>query len=134
MEFRVHDRHLNRKGNSGGDRSMTLEEINKARDHYMGSYLEGRITWQEYEGFMGALDRWEGTTLKLTDQEIERYAPYHTFPEFKIAFDAYMAGRRYEGDPNSVGGQAADRGAECAMRRQRIQFKSVGATRQNKGR
>jgi hypothetical protein len=61
--------------------------------------------------------------MDMTQDEIERYAPYHTFPEFKQGFDAYLAGRRYEGDPNSVGGQAADRGAECAMRRQMAELR-----------
>jgi len=64
--------------------------------------------------------------MNLTPEEIERYAPYHTFPEFKIAFDAYRVGRRYEGDPNSIGGQAADRGAECAMRRNMRKLREAG--------
>ena len=60
----------------------------------------------------------------LTPEEIERYAPYHTFPEFAQGFDAYMAklpwpiARKDRGiNANSVGGQAYDRGLECAMRR-----------------
>lgn len=56
-------------------------------------------------------------TLQLTEAEIEGYMPYHTFPEFRIAFDAYVAGCRYEGDPNGVGGQAADRGDVQGARR-----------------
>ncbi len=30
---------------------------------------------------------------ELTANEVERYAPYHTFPEFKIGFDDYVAHR-----------------------------------------
>jgi hypothetical protein len=56
--------------------------------------------------------------MTLTQAEIARYAPYHTMPEFKLGFDAYtVAGRGAHLDPNTVGAQAYDRGAECAMRR-----------------
>ena len=58
------------------------------------------------------------STLKLTPDEIERYAPYHTFPEFARGFSDYNECIRwawYDG----VQAQAYDRGAECAMRRQR---------------
>jgi hypothetical protein len=43
--------------------------------------------------------------MEMSHAEIERYAPYHTFPEFPELRD--------------VPGQAYDRGAECAMRRLR---------------
>jgi hypothetical protein len=53
--------------------------------------------------------------MDMTQEEIERYAPYHAYPEFKQGFDDYMECRLREYD--GVKGQAYDRGAECAMRR-----------------
>jgi hypothetical protein len=62
--------------------------------------------------------------LKLTNEEIERYAPYHEMPTFAYGFYEYVGGGdgaisighgRYSGDAQ----QAYDREAECAMRRQR---------------
>jgi hypothetical protein len=53
--------------------------------------------------------------MELTQAEIERYAPYHTFPEFAWGFDDYNDCRHRE--LHDVAGQAYDRGAECAMRR-----------------
>lgn len=57
--------------------------------------------------------------VELTAEEIERYAPYHTYPEFQLGFDEYGSGLWHGNrcDENTVGGQAYDRGAECAMRR-----------------
>jgi hypothetical protein len=56
--------------------------------------------------------------MNLTPEEIERYAPYHTFPEFEEGFNAYNAGCSYTLYEN-VAAQAWDRGVECAMRRWR---------------
>ena len=82
----------------------------------------------------------KNTTIRfpeLTANEVERYAPYHTFPEFKIGFDDYVAHRPWPVgriSPNSVGGQAYDRGAECAMRRWQAEFRRLGEIRRQKGR
>lgn len=62
------------------------------------------------------------TPLKLTTAELERYAPYHMWSEFGMGYDDYMLGATTghwvdRGDPNTVGGQAYDRGTECAMLR-----------------
>jgi hypothetical protein len=60
--------------------------------------------------------------MEMSQAEIERYAPYHTFPEFAEGYADYKAGLRdigYDG----VGGQAYDRGAECAMRRQMAELR-----------
>jgi hypothetical protein len=56
--------------------------------------------------------------MELMQAEIERYAPYHTFPEFAEGYADYLVAgfRGYDG----VKGQAYDRGAECAMRRGRM--------------
>jgi hypothetical protein len=53
--------------------------------------------------------------IDLTVAEAERYAPYHTFPEFAVGYNDHMIDKLadYEG----VAGQAYARGAECAMRR-----------------
>lgn len=58
--------------------------------------------------------------IKLTPEEVERYAPYHNFAEFWIGFDEYTRGHMRVGayEFQGVGGQAYDRGAELAMRRQ----------------
>jgi hypothetical protein len=68
--------------------------------------------------------------MELSQAEIERYAPYHTFPEFTFGYDDYMAklpwpiARQDRGiNPNSVGGQAYDRGLECAMRRRTAELR-----------
>ena len=53
--------------------------------------------------------------MELTHDEIERYAPYHTFPEFAEGYADYNDCRYRE--LHDVAGQAYDRGAECAMRR-----------------
>jgi hypothetical protein len=61
----------------------------------------------------------------LTATEIERYAPYHTFPEFAEGYADYTAGLRgigYDG----VQGQAYDRGAECAMRHSMAKMRREG--------
>jgi hypothetical protein len=60
-------------------------------------------------------------TMNLTTEEIERYAPYHRWRMFQIGFDDYTIGERWDHafSQNSAEGQAYDRGAECAMRRQR---------------
>ena len=61
--------------------------------------------------------------MELSQAEIERYAPYHTYHEFKWGFEDYEARRSRHHplakvvNPDSVGGQAYDRGLECAMRR-----------------
>lgn len=63
--------------------------------------------------------------MQLTQDEIERYAPYHTVLPFQHGYEDYMAGNRSrEPGSDSVGGQAYDRGAECAMRRQMAQYKT----------
>ena len=55
-------------------------------------------------------------TVKLTPEEIRRYAPYHTFPEFWDGFDDYNIGKlKYE--LSGIAGQAYYRGVECATRR-----------------
>ncbi len=58
-------------------------------------------------------------TMDLTKEEIERYAPYHTMPEFKHGYDDYNECAPFA-DYENVAGQAYDRGAECAMRRGRV--------------
>ena len=55
--------------------------------------------------------------MDLTPDEIERYAPYHTMPEFAEGYADYQHCKYREFD--GVAAQAYDRGAECAMRRQR---------------
>jgi len=55
-------------------------------------------------------------TAKLTPEEIQRYAPYHTFPEFWDGFDDYNIGK-LEFELSGLAGQAYDRGVECATRR-----------------
>jgi hypothetical protein len=57
--------------------------------------------------------------MELTHAEIERYAPYHTFPEFERGYMEYPSRREMEG----VAGQAYDRGAELAMRRRISAFR-----------
>jgi hypothetical protein len=57
--------------------------------------------------------------LVLTLEEIERYAPYHAYPAFRRGYDDYMESRHDWSVINTVEGRAYDRGAECAMRRQR---------------
>jgi hypothetical protein len=71
--------------------------------------------------------------MELTQAEIERYAPYHTFPEFEIGYLHYLGGApepEDEGFRNSVAGQAYDRGAECAMRRRQYTEGSHSLARQ----
>jgi hypothetical protein len=58
---------------------------------------------------------------ELTADEIERYAPYHTIPQFAIGYRDYERGVNFSDDYDGATGQAYDRGAECAMRRQRGQ-------------
>jgi hypothetical protein len=75
------------------------------------------------------------TFLKLTAAEIERYAPYHLWSEFTMGHDDYLLGalyghwtcRRPDGESlqEQVGGQAYDRGAECAMRRRMISHRKI---------
>jgi hypothetical protein len=62
--------------------------------------------------------------LKLTAEEKEKYAPYDNFPEFAQGFEDYMSDnpwpikRKDRGiKVNSAGGQAYNRGLECALRR-----------------
>lgn len=55
--------------------------------------------------------------LKLTQDEIRRYAPYYTMLSFAEGFADYIAGRKLQEHPGAFG-RAYDRGAECAMRRQ----------------
>jgi hypothetical protein len=57
--------------------------------------------------------------MNLTPEEIERYAPYHTMCEFETGFTDYELGQNFSDSFHDVAGQAYDRGAECAMRRQR---------------
>jgi hypothetical protein len=56
-------------------------------------------------------------------QLFEEYAPYHNFAEFHIGFDDYTKGRYRNPFGSSVAGQSWDRGAEAAMRWQRLQSK-----------
>jgi hypothetical protein len=66
------------------------------------------------------------TMLKLTPDEIERYAPYHTFPQFKIGYEEYFGGKPHRDLCNcddGVGQQAYDRAAECAMRRRLAEYR-----------
>jgi hypothetical protein len=67
---------------------------------------------------MTPLDLKTEGNMDLTPEEIERYAPYHTMPEFEEAYAAYSQGGNWN-SPNyeGVAAQAYDRGAECAMRR-----------------
>jgi hypothetical protein len=59
----------------------------------------------------------------MTLEELKaQYAPYHTMPQFARGFADYQAGHpdyQYAGD---VDQQAYDRGAECAMRWERMRF------------
>jgi hypothetical protein len=56
--------------------------------------------------------------LKLTPDELKRYAPYHTWTEFTEGHDDYVLGNcSREPLEGGVEAQAYDRGAECAMRR-----------------
>lgn len=55
--------------------------------------------------------------LKLTSEELDRYAPYHTFPQFNEGFYDYARGVNTNNLSDGVGAQAYDRGAEMAMRR-----------------
>ena len=62
--------------------------------------------------------------MTLTQDDIERYAPYHTMEAFRWGYEFYMAGKWVGAEPlscnaDSVAGQAYDRGAECAMRHAR---------------
>jgi hypothetical protein len=63
--------------------------------------------------------------LQLTPEEVERHRPYHTIPEFEWGYTDYETGiwsaalKRNILNPDSFAAQAYDRGAECAMRRQR---------------
>ena len=59
--------------------------------------------------------------MNLSQDDIERYAPYHNFAEFEIGYHDYLAGRNNP-HMSGVGQQAYDRGAECAMRHQRRPF------------
>jgi hypothetical protein len=61
--------------------------------------------------------------MDLTPEEIERYAPYHTYHEFKWGFEDYNDCRYRE--LHDVAGQAYDRGAECAMRRGRAELRRM---------
>jgi hypothetical protein len=59
--------------------------------------------------------------MTLTQDDIERYAPYHTMPAFTDGYTDYNQGCMRT-DWNSYTGadeQAYDRGAECAMRHAR---------------
>jgi hypothetical protein len=64
----------------------------------------------------------------LTDEEKVRYGLYATMPGFLAGFNDYND-RQIQDMGDGVLAQSYDRGAECAMRRQRIQFKSAGAVR-----
>jgi hypothetical protein len=57
----------------------------------------------------------------MKSQLLEQYAPYHFYQAFRDGWEAYMAGRYREEkySPNSVDGQAWDRGMEAAMKWQR---------------
>ncbi len=57
--------------------------------------------------------------MDLTREEIERYAPYHTMPEFEEAYVAYSQGSWNSPNYEDVAAQAYDRGAERAMQRGR---------------
>jgi hypothetical protein len=55
--------------------------------------------------------------LNLTEQDIGRYAPYHSYPEFKEGYEAYLSSDWHcPYDLKSVSAQAWDRGLECALR------------------
>ena len=60
--------------------------------------------------------------MDLTKEEIERYQPYHTMPAFAFGFRDYMECKFLDYGMEDVDGQAYDRGAECAMRRQQKDF------------
>jgi hypothetical protein len=61
--------------------------------------------------------------LQLTPEEVERYRPYHTIPDFEWGYTDYEAGiwsaalKRNILNPDSFAAQAYESGAECAMRR-----------------
>ena len=55
--------------------------------------------------------------MKLTTEEVERYALYYTMPAFQQGYEqARVHLSSCPHDPNSVDAQAWDRGAELAMR------------------
>jgi hypothetical protein len=64
--------------------------------------------------------------MELTQKEIERYAPYHMWPEFETGYREYglPAWPRTEYG-STVAGQAYDRGAECAMRRRQAEIRNA---------
>jgi hypothetical protein len=58
--------------------------------------------------------------MQLTLEDIERYAPYHEWPEFRQGYSDYESSFLscpYSAD--SVQAQAWDRGHECAMLQRR---------------
>lgn len=60
------------------------------------------------------------TPIKFSQEEIDRYAPYQMMVEFGDGYTDWVLGNPYrQSFYNGVAGQAYDRGAECAMRRQR---------------
>ena len=63
--------------------------------------------------------------MTLTQDDIERYAPYHTLPAFEGGYRDYLRG--LDRSPEGVDGQAYDRGAECAMRHQREHHNQAAA-------
>jgi hypothetical protein len=69
----------------------------------------------------------------LGDEEKVLYGMYATMPGFLAGFNDYND-RQIQDMGDGVLAQSYDRGAECAMRRQRLQFTSAGATRQKQGR
>jgi hypothetical protein len=71
--------------------------------------------------------------MNLTNDEIERYRPYHTMPEFKHGYDDYVAGRVPAWDIPNVAGQAYDRGAELAMRRSMQKLRDENYVRKSQG-
>jgi hypothetical protein len=74
-------------------------------------------------------------TPKLSAEEIERYAPYHTMPEFSAGLADYVAHRPWPVgriSPNSAGGQAYDRGSECAMRRGQAEIRRLAEIRRGR--
>jgi hypothetical protein len=58
--------------------------------------------------------------LKLTAEEIKRYAPYHLMDAFMNGFGDYESGKDESHLHEGIHGRAYDLGAECASRRAEI--------------
>jgi hypothetical protein len=59
--------------------------------------------------------------MKLTADDIERYAPYHTMKAFRIGYEDCEVGiHKSPYDPGSIEAPAWDAGYECATAHKRL--------------